>query len=485
MKALGHVIFVVVLLVLFPVTTIHAADLTNASATLSNSRPSPSSPLSAAASSGDSSVDIFNNGSRFLASDSAKIIRTASNTIVTDDISVASQSGSLTTVFLNEAVGSNLGAGADVIFSSITSMHTISFTPATNIPTGGTIVISYPGGADNSASPSASTFAFNNLSSANIQANFSTGSSVCTFSVNSPSITCTVSVADIAPGTEVTILIGCSAQSSGACTTQVPTLINPTKSNQTAGNADIWKVRVRTTDGASDLDVSSLSIATIESVVVRADIDPSLTFTISGINTGSGVNSGNTTGCLQTETTNSGLNSTATEVNLGTLTNSPSANNTKVGNISAQLLTVSTNSGNGYVITATSSGHLRNLSTGFFLTDAQTPAAFPSNSSHYYGFHACGLDTYNSDIGTTFWNTTASDTNCNSYNQGSSGNLCKYGWPTATSAITIASDTVGPIGNAITSGSGLTSMSYAAGADPSLPPGSYSTVVTYVATPSF
>lgn len=485
-KALGHVFFAVVFLfIVLPMSRIYAADLSNASATLSTSRPSPSSPLSSNASSSDSTIDIFANGSRFLASDSAKIIRTAANTIISNGISVASQSAALTAVYLNNTVGSNAVAGTDVFFSPITAMHTITFAPATNIPVGGTIVISYPGAADNSASPSATTFAFNDLSSSNIQANFSTGSSVCTFGVSSPNISCTVSGADINPGTIVTILIGCSAQSSGTCTTQVPTLINPTKSNQTAGNADIWKVRIRTTDGVSDLDLSTLSLATIESVVVRADIDPSLSFTISGISTGTAVNTGNAVGCLQSETTNSGLNSTATEVNLGTLTNSPSGNNSKVGNISAQLLSVSTNSGNGYVITATSSGHLRNSSTGYFLNDLLTPTEFPSNGSHYYGFHACGLDTYNSDIGTTFWNTTASDTNCNSYNQGSTGNICKYGWPTATSSITIASDDTGPIGNAIVAGSGLTSMSYAAGADPSLPPGSYSTIVTYVATPSF
>ncbi len=485
-KAFGHVFFAVVLLLIaFPMARTYAADLSNASATLSTSRPSPSSPLSSNASSSDTTVDIFNNGSRFLASDSAKIIRTGVNTIISNGISVASQSASLTAVYLSNTVGSNAVSDTDVFFTPITSMHTISFTPTTNIPSGGTIVINYPGGTDTSASPSASTFAFNGLVAGNIQANFSTGASTCTFSVNSPNITCTVGAADINPGTIVTILIGCSAQSSGTCTSQVPTLINPTKSNQTAGNADIWKIRIRTTDGVSDLDTSTLSLATIESIVVRADIDPSLSFTISGINTGVAVNTGNATGCLQSETTNSGLNATATEVNLGTLTNSPSANNSKVGNISAQLLSVSTNSGNGYVITATSSGHLRSTSTGYFINDLLTPTEFPSNGSHYYGFHACGLDTYNSDIGSTFWNTTASDTDCNTYNQGSTGNICKYGWPTTTSAITIASDTTGPIGNAIVAGSGLTSMSYAAGADPSLPPGAYSTIVTYVATPSF
>ncbi len=82
-KALGHVFFAVVFLfIVLPMSRIYAADLSNASATLSTSRPSPSSPLSSNASSSDSTIDIFANGSRFLASDSAKIIRTAANVMV-------------------------------------------------------------------------------------------------------------------------------------------------------------------------------------------------------------------------------------------------------------------------------------------------------------------------------------------------------------------------------------------------------------------
>ncbi len=467
------------------VGTAHASDLTNASDTITTSRPSPSSPLSANALSTDGSLSIFNNGSRFLASDSGKLIRTGTGIVLANNLPIASQSAALTSVFLAGTTGSAAGAGADVLFVPITAMHKIVFTVATTIPVSGTIVVDFPGSANNTASPSATTFAFNNLTSGNIQANFSAGSSTCSFTVNAPRITCTVGTAQINAGTTVTLLIGCSAQSSGNCTTQVPTIINPTKSSQTAGSSDVWKLNLSTTDGVTPLDSRTISIGTIESVIVRANVDPSLTFTITGINNGTAVNNGNTTGCLQTETTNTGINSSATEVNLGTLTNSPTSNDTKVGNIAAQLLTISTNAGNGYVLTATSSGHLRNPSTGFFLNDATTPTTFPANGAHFFGFHGCGLDTYNSDIGTTFWNTTASNTACNSYNTGSTGNICKYGWPTASTPITISSDTTGPIGNSITAGNGLVSMSYAAGADAAVPPGQYTSIVTYVATPAF
>lgn len=486
MKFWRNSIFLVVFVLLFVLTgKVEAASLTGASDTLSTSRPSPSSPLSANASSADGSLSIFDNGSRYLASDSGILIQKGTTNIITTNIPIASQSSTLTSVYLGGTVGANAGAGADVLMVPITAMHTVEFTNSTTIPIGGTIVIGFPGSGDNTASPSASTFAFNNLSTSNIKANFSAGSAACTFTVTAPTITCTVGTGAITAGTTVTILIGCSSNSGASCTTQVPSLINPTKGSQTAGSADVWKINITTTDGAINLDSATVSVGTIESVTVRANIDPSLTFTISGINTGTAVNNGNTTGCLQTETTNTGINATATEVNLGTLANSPTVIDTKVGNIAAQLITISTNAANGYVLTATSSGHLRNPSTGYFLNDALTPQVFPASGANFFGFHGCGLDTYNSDIGTTFWNSTASNTACNSYISGSTGNICKYGWPTTASQVVVASDTSGPIGNSLVAGNGLTSMSYAAGADAGVPPGQYSTVVTYVATPAF
>lgn len=486
MKFVAKVVFFVVfVLLLVPVAKTEAASLTAVSDTLSTSRPSPSSPLNANASSSDGSLTVFDNGSRYLASDSGILIQKGTTNVIRTGVPIASQSSTLTTVYLSGTVGANVGAGSDVLMVPITAVHTVEFTPSTTIPIGGSISISFPGSANNTASPSASTFAFNNLSSSNIKANFSAGSAACTFSVSSPTITCTVGTGAVTAGTTVTILIGCSANTGANCTTQVPTLINPTKGNQTAGAADVWKLTITTTDGVSNLDTSTVSIGTIESVTVRANIDPSLTFSIAGVNNGTAINNGNTTGCLQTETTNTGINASATEVNLGTLSNSPTATDTKVGNIAAQLITVSTNAANGYVLTATSSGHLRNPSTGYFLSDNTTPQAFPASGANFFGFHSCGLDTYNTDIGSTYWNSTASNTACNSYISGSSGNICKYGWPTSTSQIVMASDTTGPIGNSLLAGNGLTSVSYAAGADAGVPPGQYSTVVTYVATPAF
>jgi hypothetical protein len=356
-------------------------------------------------------------------------------------------------------------------------MHTISFTTNTTIPNTGKIVISYPGTFTNSASPSASTFAFNNLTSANVKSfPASACNSVSISSGGTPTITCTTNAIQSA-GTNIQIYIGCSNATAVGCTAQVPTLINPTKA-AAAGTADIWKVGIQTQDASSvTLDNAIVSIGTVETVTVRATIDPSLTFSITGINSGTAVNNGNG-GCGQVETTNSGINSTATEVGLGVLSIAPAVD-TKLNNIAAQLLTVTTNGANGYSITATSPGSLMNPSTGFFLNSSTTPQVFPQ-TGHFFGMHACGADT---DL--VRWNTMASSA-CNTYDgTAGSANICKYAWPTNTEPMLIAQDTSGPIGNGVPTGNGLTSVSYAATQDVTLPPGQYQTVITYVATPSF
>lgn len=460
-----------------------AASFSSASATLTTSRPSASSPLSANAAAGAGQLSIFNNGSHFLASDSARIVR-GTGIVSNNNLAVASQSGALTTVYLATTLGTAAGAGADILMMPITAMHMVSFKTSTSIPSGGKIVITYPGAANNTASPSASTFAFNNLTAANVVSEPATGcNSPAGVTISSPTITCTTSGV-IGANTVVTILIGCSAQTNGSCTTQVPTLINPTKSSSSTCSgspesctADVWKIGIRSTD-ASDitLDNSTVGVGIEESVIVRATIDPSLSFSITGIANGtllSGVN----TGCSQADTTNTGITSAATDVNLGVLSIAPAANVT-ISNIAAQNLTVATNGANGYSITATSSGSLRNPATGFFFNTSTNPVAFPA-SGHFFGLHACGMDT---DL--VRWNSTA-PTDCNTRVSGSTGNVCQYAWPTATGPMLIAEDTTGPVGEVITAGNGKTIVSYAATQDVTLPPGEYQTVVTYVATPSF
>ncbi len=459
----------------------NAADLINTRDTLSTSRPSAASPFTSNAASNDRTITILNNGSFYLASDSAQIIRHSTGTILATDIPISSQSAGLSTIYLGDDIGTNTTSGDDILLVPITSTHTIRFTTASEIPAGGDILLTFPGAANNSASPSATTFAFNGLNSTGgLPGGISSHNISCNTNsfVFSPQIMCETT-GSVPAGTTITILIGCTAQSGGNCTTQSPTLINPTKTT-TTGTADIWKIFIQTRDATDiELDSATVAIGTIDSVTVRASIDPSLTFAITGIGNGSAVNLGNTTGCLQTEITNSGLNSTATEINLGLLADTPSGIDVRVGNIAAQRINISTNAANGYTLSATSSGQLINPTTGFFLASSTTPTAFPSNSSDWFGIHPCGLD-----VTTATWNSTAS-TSCNTYISGSTDPICLYAWPTQSAPLTLASDAVGPIGNSLVTGNGVISVAYAASTDAGVPPGSYSTVITYTATPVF
>lgn len=475
-----------------------AATLTTARDTITTSRPSPSSPLNAALGSTDSQATIFSNSSRYLASDSAKLIRTSTGILIDTGTIVASQSAALTTVFFAEQAGSAGDVGTDVLFVPITAMHTIQFTVVNAVPTNGDIVLTFPtltsGDADNDASPSATTFQFNNLvtgtggrdnidffdDSSDISANVTitetepSAGSPGTLSLNLDSGT-------IGAGSVVKIYLGCTTSTSSSCSTQTPRIINPTKT-AAAGTRDRWKIKIDT-ENATDvlLDTATVAIATIESVQVLATVDPTLTFTIAGVDDADHIlpiNTGNTTGCTNTETTNAGLASTETVVNLGILSSTPAVD-TKIANIAAQLITVATNGVGGYSLTATSSGSLQDPATGYAIASNTTPAAFPA-SNEWFGIHACGLD-----VAAATWVEGGASQSCVTQPSGSSSTECFYGWPTKTTSVTLASDTSGPVDNTIAAGNGLISVEYAAGVDASVPAGIYQSYVTYVATPTF
>lgn len=333
--------------------------LTNLSDTISTSRPSAAAPLSTGISANATSATIIDNGSMYLASDSAVIYPDTSETIDVGK-NVSSMSAQLagptrTVYFSGPCAGYGCFANThhigDALIVNVTAMHTISFKTVTTIPASGKISITFPGSAAViGATPSASTFSFNGLTSANASTFISyklDGTRTCTTwtvatAGNTPTITCNMDGGGtLAGGTTVTFLIGCGDSSSNesSCTSSKPILINPTKT-ATAGTADLWKLYIGTFNGSGNpLDSGRITIGTIESVQVQATVDPTLTFTIAAV---SGlVNSGNT-GCTSGDSVNSGIPSTATTVNLGLL-------NTSTINISAQLITISTN-GRGAIL---------------------------------------------------------------------------------------------------------------------------------------
>lgn len=457
------------LLLLLTPRHVLAATLGSVKDTISTSRPSASSTLNGNQAASASQVTIDDNGSIFLASDSATLWNDTGetlNTVTVASLSAANTPSSNKRIIYFVSTAANTHHTGDPITTAISAMHTVQFTIPNAIPSSGKIVITFPGSALTTASPSASTFSFNGLTTANASANISyklDGSATCTFAVSAPAITCTTSAA-VAAATTITFLIGCADASTNetSCTTQSPRLINPTKT-AAAGTADSWTLTITTQDSNSvNIDSAKTKIGTIESVEVTANVDPTLTFTIAGIANATAINTGNTTGCTNTENTSAGNASTATAVDLGTL-------GTGAINIAAQLLTITTNAQNGYTLTATSSGHLINPATGFWITDSTTPTVMTAGTT-WFGVHPCGLD-----VTSATWATGATGGGANA----------KYAWPTQTGSVSLASDATGPIANSITAGNGLVSMEYAATISVSVPAGSYQSVITYVVTATF
>ncbi len=454
----------------FPV---RADTLQNAKDIISNSRPSAITTLGVGASANSTRLTLGNmstNNSRYISDDNVFLVGGPGSD---ENVTVASMSailGTTAALYLSSPTTQSHGVGATAMMAA-TAQHKISF--QTVNPADGTIQIIFPvGNSTNQSYPSFNGFSFNGLTSAGIGISFSPSGPTCSnwdITASSGLVQCNLGTG-MTGATEVTINIG--------LTTTNPILVNPAKT-ATVGNEDAWTIRIKTTDsGGFEKDSAKVRIATIEAVEVYATVDPYINFIIEGLNNGQAVNIGNTAGCLNTETINTGINTTPTEVNLGVL------GSARV-NLAAQLLTVATNGISGFALTATSSGHLRDDDVGYWLPDAQgtptnnntpEPDEFSTGTSAF-GIHPCGQDTY-----TTLWGATAS--NCAT--EGTPG-TCKYANPSATYYYTLAQDSSGPVGSdsADGEGDGLITMEYAATISNLVPAGQYRTAITYVATATF
>jgi len=416
--SLGILLLVLTVLSSFGAQKALALSLVNSSITLSTSRPSPSSPLNLAVDPlpiGSSTVTVFNNVSTFLASDSAKFFK---NAAFSENATVATTSADKLTAYFTGTTGV-VQNKASVLAVPITAMHTVSFTPQTAIPIGGKIIISYPvsnnfAGSDlNQASPSANTWMFNGLAQAtDVQMKPSAGTSTCAWVITgatngsnnqTPTLTCTVATAAISAGTVVNVYIGCTAATYASCTTQKPLLINPTNTSL-RGTASIKNVQIVTQDASTNiLDSASLKAGNIESVFVVAHVDPTFTFVIDGVAASTDMHQAGTCGATYANiSTNSSYASTPTEVNLGTIT---AAGNT----YAAQKMTLTSNTGVGYAITATSSGFLLNPPNGSYIVNAQgnvtanntpIPAIISTAGGGGYGITPCDA---NSRVNASTW----------------------------------------------------------------------------------
>lgn len=461
------VLFVVITTVfLWQAPRVQALTLTNASASATTSRPSPSSPLNANYAAGVSTVTVFDNLSTFLSSDSARFFG-PNNT--GDTVTVATTSADKLSLFFKTNTTA-LHNRANVIAAPISAMHTIVFTTQTSIPASGKIEIAYPSlGANdsNQASPSAVSWTFNNLSaSTDIQ---STQGTNCSWAISgtsagsTPKATCTLTTS-VPANTPVWIWLGCTARSGTSCSTQRPLLINPT-SITARGTADVKNILVTTMDSSSNaLDTTTLKMGTIESVFVVAHVDPTFTFAIDGVAASTDLHTAQTCGTSYANiSTNSSFPSTGTEVNLGTITSS--------GNTyAAQKMTITSNTAAGYVLSATSSGFLLNPPTGQYIVNAQgnvtandtpAPAVISTGGTGGYGINACDA---NSRVNTTTWGQATP----------------KFANPSPSFYYTL----VNYVGSLSTSGDVIYSV-YGARAGNTTPPGDYWQIITYTASVTF
>jgi hypothetical protein len=474
------------------VSKANAAALIQVSDTVSTSRPSASATLSASLVGGSvvTSAVIGDKGDMYLASDSAVLYPDLGETF--EKLTVASQSASgipITSqkmVYFTTGVANAHHTGSALIVN-ITATHTINFTPNAAIPSGGHIILTFPTTSANTASPSATGFSFNGFNTAAIGTVIrcypTTACGGTGQSVSGNIITLTTTGAISVP---IYISVGCNGtlSATGACGTPNPVLINPTVSaNQCSGATctagatnDIWKIGIQTTDASNSfLDYAKALVATIESVQVQAQVEPTMTFSITGINDATNFNAGSVTQC-GSEVTNTGINSTATSINLGILT--PAQIN-KAG----QTLTVTTNQAFGYSILATSSGSLINAASGIAIPDANggslTSNLLPAPATIALGTPAFGISPCGVDVPST-------------PNWGGSGVTLSSGarlanpWNAAggSFAMTLASYSGGPsAGTAATHG--LTVVRYGAAISTLTASGLYTTTLTYTATPSF
>lgn len=191
------------------------------------------------------------------------------------------------------------------------------------------------------------------------------------------------------------------------------------------------------------------------SLSVSATVPEHITLTINGVADSTLVNNGNDK-CASETITNTGISSTTDTVSLGTLVK-------HLTRVSAQLLTITTNSAKGYALTAVAESPLKDALSGFSFPVLSTPTSIRPGISAF-GIHPCGKDV---DIKT--WGKEPNDF---------------YALP-VTDPLILAQNTSGPIGERVTPGSGRVTIKYAATIDNKVPGGDYKTRITYTVTPSF
>lgn len=326
---------------------LNSASLTTSSATLGNSRLSYRAGVGVGVSAGVTAIDIDasgngdNNTNHLFPNDTIcfpdsgengcknQTTYTVSNIIDTD-----------TFTFTPGAAGALIST--DLAIATQSGTLTIAFTTVNEIPSNGDILITIPavnttgktcdGIPDTAASLGANGFDLSTVAAADISV---TGCTDANWNATE-TVTCGTTSADhtiridrqtssCAAGTAITVTIDSS-----------PGIINPAPltSGHTQGTADNYTITATTRDGSDNtLDTVDMKAAPVEAVLVSATVDETLSFAVAAIGTGSSA-------CGQT----TDVTTTVYSVPWGTLSTADSFSE------AAQQLTVSTNAGGGYTV---------------------------------------------------------------------------------------------------------------------------------------
>ena len=346
----------------------------------------------------------------------------------------------------NLAVISNTLSDSDV---SSLSNHTIQFTIPTSSPgviAGGTIVVTFPAGFNLATSGVAFgdvDFAINGAEQT-LAGTASPG--VWGAAVSGSNLTLTSNNGVVTAGQVVRIKVGTNAVTGTTGTNRVtnPGSVNSYEFLVTAGAADSGRTRV----------------AILDNVDVTAIVNTSFVFTVSGLATSTVVNGVTTTG-----------STTATAIPFGVLTAGAAKS-------MGQRLNVTTNARNGFVVTVEQDQNLLS-STGADI-DGFRDGAY-TNTPEAWG--AAPLNQIGNENTWGHWGLTTSDTNLDAQLGGGTFVGSRFVAASTTPRNIFAH--TGP-SDGVTDDIGSTTVGYQIQITPLQEAGDdYSTVLTYIATPTF
>lgn len=328
---------------------------------------------------------------------------------------------------------------------SETSNHTIQFLSPTGVTSGQTIVVTFPGAFNLSTSSVAFgdiDLAENGVDETLVAAGATSAQWNTVVSGSTITFTSGGASAVIASNATVTIEIGTNA-TGGTNQVTNPTNLTSYEFTVTAGTADSGQYRV----------------AIVDDVLVTANVDTTLVFTVNGTTTGATVNGSPTTTATTT---------TSATLPFGTL--SPNVSKTL-----AQDLTVQTNARNGYVVTVEQDQNLQS-STGADIDGfidgvyTNTPTAWVAPTNSVSDENTWG-----------HWGLTSNDPSL----LGAGTDFASNQWIAASTTPRAIMAHSGPA-DGTTLGVGRATIGYQAQITALQEAGDdYSTTLTYIATPTF